>query len=283
MEKENYKIYKLKANEIVAYLRTQGNKVNITYEPTKDDPQMTISVEGCKKWRIGIWAIGKWSEFYMTDRFMTEQEIAVFAIHTWGLDKFRYSSADWGYEMDASSEESIYRALKKIDCFVKHARKKPWEVLAQTTGLLGYEATYQSEATQKWKYWKAWYENEIRLPFKEWAERKGSCLMLWGILKVISYLDPRISAREKIDYGPCCWPRYTFSFLCRKDLDIDRVYSAWKFYSVWPEKVSRWLWLKKNIRLFCAHWCLADQKTGETEEEITRKMSRGIYFEEEDE
>jgi hypothetical protein len=279
MEKEDYKIYRTNVNEMIAYLRTAGNKVDVVYKSSQDDPQTTIRVHGCKKWIIGIWAIGPWSKFYMTDCVEHEYYIAVFAIHSWGLDKFRFSSADWG----CCSSDYSYLG-RKLQRFVEQAKREPWEVLRENTTLLGPNSAYLEKGSlrTKWEYLKAVWNFEISMPFREWLRRVGSPLALWYLLKTISYLDPKIVERKKTDYGSCCWPRYAFCFLCKKDLDIDKVYSAWRFYSVWPEEMSRWLWIKKNIRLFDAHWRLADQISGETDEEIARKMGRGIYFDERD-
>lgn len=277
MTPENYRIYRNKSLEIIALLRSEGYKIDIRYdENDKDDPQISFRIRGLRWW-FAIWAIGDWSEFYMCDIDIVEPKIAVFCIHDWNMDKFRYSSCNWGIEIDTnSSQREIFKKENEILSWVEYIKKNPMESYAS----LSYDLQERMKTgTPLWKaYFSHWWFYKISNPFEKWFKYSGSSLMLWYFLKVLSYMDPYVVRREIMDYEKRSSPRYTFSFLCRKNISDPQCRRVWKWYSEWPNNLRRWCSKKLGKPLFDAHWSVSDWPDGIDEKELRIRMFKGIYF-----
>lgn len=275
MTPENYRIYRNKSLEIIALLRSKGYKIDIRYdEGNKDDPQISFRIKGLRWW-FAIWAIGDWSEFYMCD--ISEPKIAVFCIHDWRMDKFRYSSADWGIEIDTNSApKEIDEKENEILSWVEYIKRNPMKSYAALSCDLQER---MKNGTSLWRaYFSHWWFYKISNPFEKWFKYSGSPLMLWYFLKILSYLDPYVVRREIMDYEKRSYPRYTFGFLCRKNISDEECRRVWKWYSEWPSNLWRWCYRKLNRSLFDAHWSVSDWPDGIDEKELRIRMLKGIYF-----
>lgn len=249
-------------------------KPKIVEEPTSDCPVYTIKFEkaGMRNWRLGIWATGKWSDFYDIDSEPSDC-ICIFLQHEWNIDKFRPSWANDNYRFDISfhdfidfTEYHLGRILGLVS-FIKNNRAFAYSL----------DSSELPKGSCKLKYLKDWWINVIVIPgYDNWWKRAGSVKLLYGLLRFISWFDPRIDCKKtKIFYERDMWPRYTIGFCAtiKASKDDEKLYRVWRLYTQFP----RWLW--KNFGyVFDAQWNLCDQTGEENEKELRMKIWKGIYF-----
>lgn len=248
-------------------------KPKIIKEPTSDYPVFTVTFEGknLKRWKMGIWATGKWSDFYDIDSD-TSDCVCVFLKHDWNIDKFRPSCAE-GYRYDISFHDftdfTDYHLgiLERVMGFINNNPKCAYFL----------DTDYLPEKKIWRQYLNDWWNNVVRIPFSGWWKRRASVKLLYRFLKFISWVDPRIDCSKTMlfDEGENCYPRYTIGFCAsiKASLNADKLYGAWRLYTQFPA----WLQIHTG-HSFSAHWNLCDQNGDENEKELRLKIWKGIYF-----
>lgn len=262
MYSKDYKIYREKAFEIIQAIKSEGYKVTITDYSDKECPQMTFRIKGIRR-VFGIIAVGEWSNYYMINEKI--DGIAIFSIHDWKLDRFRYYESDWRFTIGQDSTD-----FSSILSGIKYLKKNP---------ISSYTGSDISIISKYKKYFSNWWYYEVVYPFNTWNDSTGSSLLLWNVLKVISYFDPCVTRREIVEDNKDFYPRFTFSFLCKENISDEQCYRVWKWYSYNPRKLSRWCYKKLSMSIFNARYNVADCEPGLDESEIKLRMIKGIYYE----
>lgn len=250
-------------------------KPKIIDEPTSDCPVYTIKFEkaGMRNWRMGIWATGKWSDFYDIDSDPSDC-ICIFLKHEWNIDKFRPSWASDNYRFDISfhdfvdfTEYHLGRILRLVS-FIRNNKAFAYSL----------DSSELPKRSCKLKYLKDWWTYTVVIPsYDNWWKRNGSVKLLYGFLKFLSWFDPRIDCKKtKLFDEKNMWPRYTIGFCAtiKTSRNIENLYQAWRLYTQLPR------WLQIHTKLFNAHWNLCDQTGDESEKELRMKIWKGIYFSE---
>lgn len=269
MEKENLKLFEKKLDRLLNKLAMLGLKptiydteliVNDNNEliPEQSSPciSMILETRGLDKWCIGIWGTGQWGDWYAVEE---ESMFTVFLIHKWQFDKFRPSSADVCYSFPANPEENDMTGMI-LDLL--EMKKHPKETYEKMFGR---------------SYFKDYWWNEIQNPVQKWLKYKGSVNFIYGILKFISWFDPRVQSKRtlyKKTEGRI--PSVHIGFLATKkcsenDKSFERFY---KLYSGLPRKLRYWT----KGKLFDAHFNVSDYEESMTNEEIRIRLMKGVVL-----
>ena len=111
--------------------------------------------------------------------------------------------------------------------------------------------------------------HEVTYPIQEKLRYKWSVKILYNFLKVLSWIDPRVS-RRKLFKEEGCIPIYTSGFLATEWASS----RDWAFNSfAWLyEKFPWWLCKICKHKLFDAHWNVADFP-----EEVTNTLEKRMW------
>lgn len=261
MTEENLKIYENKLDYFLDQLDRSGISFRYCETFIRDSdgqPNTYLLLDKLKRWSIGIWATGEWSDYYDVD---SESKFTIFMIHSWHLDKFRPSSADIIFELSADPKvtSDILEVVEKIKIFCK-------------TQVALYESVFP-ERSWWWDYWTF----EISKPFWRNLRYSWSPLGLYWILRTIAILDPRVQSKKTLYHHSPGYPRYTFGFLATpKCSEDDNSFEGfYNLYSRFPRKLAR---LCKG-KLFNATWNVSDHVEGMDDKAIKKRLWKGIYLE----
>lgn len=254
-------------NDILDRLRESKIEPKIRYDDTVEGEygnSMSISYGfkngGLKHWYLGIWGCGKWSNTYDCD---SEDYISIFLIHKWHLDKFRPTSADILFIVNLKDpiEEQCEEAISEIVNINNHHILEYHRIFKESGHL--HEDSHDMPCIE---YFRDWLNNVVVSPFLENLSSKWSVIFLYWILRLISFIDPRVSRGKLFNEKDNFYPRYISGFLAT-EWASDREWAfnsfAW-LYSKFPSKLCR---LTRH-RLFDAYWNVAD-----VPEEITKKLN----------
>ena len=262
MKEQDFERFKEKSKLILKNIKELGEiNFEIVEEPKPDQPTYYITFKnnkskGLKRWKMGIWATGKWSEYYGEDEY---NEITVFLIHDWHLNKWRPSDSDisWSFIDSTTYFGNLIQDLKEI-------KENP----IKAYGDVFYTTTDYSSLL----YFKEWFHNVISTPLTYKLKNVWCPWVLFSTLFIISLVDKRVKKVQWFDISFGC-NIYTFSFLASLKCSSDDL-SFWKFYklySLWPSKLNRitggW---------FNANWNVSDYYWGIRESDLRTRMLRGI-------
>lgn len=261
----NLFLEKLKILEINPILRHDGTIPNDEYGNS-----MSLSYSfkkgGLKYWYLGVWGCGGWSNTYDSK---SEDYISVFLIHKWHYDKFRPSSADLEFRIDLNSsdiDEEIRQVVHDIIKLEENPVEEYYRIFSEED---------EDHDLPCIEYFRDWWFYEVEFPFTKNLKFKWSVKFLYGILRAISIIDPRVN-RGKLFYDEDCFaPWYTSGFLatewasdCKWAFDS----FAW-LYAKLPRKLCRIC----GHRLFDAEWNVADFP-GEITNTLEKRMWRGVVL-----
>lgn len=265
MEKKNYeKFIKLTEDFLEMLKERHGISPSSVWWPSQDYPEVRCRFKswGLRKWTMGIWPTGEWSEFYDTDA--KENKIAVFFIHDWTLDKFRPSSADILYEIWVE-EDSKYLDITHIVDEIYRVKKN--------SIMTYYGISRNRETNPNLLYLEDWwFDKKFRV--RNLMRYIIGPRILYGVMRFISSLDRRVEKVVVFD-EPGTMPRYTFGFLATKkfsrksDKEFERFYNL---YSRFPERLSRKIGID-------ARWNVSDWSEEINEKQLRTRLFKGIYIE----
>lgn len=268
MNESDFNKFKEKGDLILNCLEQNGIKLNVTEKPIEDAPCYFVRFEdkNLKRWSMGIWATGKWSDYYALDE---ESGITVFLIHDWNFDKWRPSSADmvWFFLPDSSYFGNFAKDLLEM-------RKSPIKSYG--------EIFFDTKPNYKWPflYFKAWFYNVIFTPLKYKLKNVWLPWVLFLTLLFMALFDKRVKMvkifKER-DYNSFL---YTFSFLANRECseDDNKFWKFYRLYSSFPNKLNR-----KTNGLFNARWNVADYIDGMKKSELRTRLWKGVVANEPDE
>ena len=263
MKRDDYEKFE---NIIKEFLKTLEERYkiypSIILEPSQEYPELKckFKAQGLRKWTMGIWPTGKWSEFYGTDT--KENKIAVFLIHDWTLDKFRPSSADILYEIRIDNK-NIYSEIAYITDEVNEIKKNPIQTYYRIS------RTTQNPFLVYFRNW--WFDKKFKVSIK--MKYTIGPKILYGIMKFISLFDHRVEKVEIFD-EPETIPRYTFGFLATREFSEesdDKFERFYNLYSRFPE------WLSRKLRID-AKWNVSDFLEDLNEKQLRTRLFKGIYI-----
>ena len=266
MKKVDYELFRIKSELILEGMREKGINFEVVDGPEENSPSYYIKLTDptLRRWKLGIWAIGKWSDFYDIE---SESEVVVFLIHDWSFDKWRPSSSDlsWSFLPDSTYFGNFLFDLNEIK---NHPIKGYGEVF--------YYPTYPRK---EWTllYLKEWYYNVISTPFKYKLKNVWSPWVLFITLWIITLFDKRVKKIKIFKEKLGGYNNYTFSFLatllCSED--DESFYKFYRLYSYWPSKLKK----KSKFNLFDATYNVSDYEYGMNDDQIRTRMFRGVWVE----
>lgn len=262
METKNFFRFK----EIVDSLFEKFEKNNLKikkYYGGKNEKNPDISFRfknfGLRKYVVGIWPCGKWSDFYDIEE---KDYISFFLIHDWLRDKFRPSSSN--IEFKIYLYKNIEEQLNYIINSLMEIKKFP----VDTYYSINSYHTYNNHYLEYFSTWKNIRLYEVR----DKIEYNIGPIIIYSLFRVISIFDRRIKDVKKFDEKTTI-PRYTFGFLstikCSNDEDSWRRFC--NLYSRIPEKICKTLG-------FSAYFNVADYDEDMTEKEIKTRMWKGVVI-----
>lgn len=230
-------------------------------------PSITVRFrdKGLKRYTMGIWACGKWSDYYDCEGI---NRISVFMIHDWLLDKFRPSSANLIYELYLEPEfyrDNIHSEMFKQAKMIEEVNKNPIDT---------YYAIkeFHEFPNATLDYIHEWYYYCVEKRFANNLRYKWSVKFLYSILWIISKFDPRVKKSILFnDEGVI--PPLTSSFLAtEKCADNDK---SWERFKNLYERFPKFLRKTFKYKLFDSGWNVADYSDDMTEKEIRTRMWKG--------
>ena len=262
MNENDFSKFKEKGELILNGLKQNGINFEVTETPIEDAPCYFVRFKdgNLKRWFMGIWATGEWSDYYALDE---ESGITVFLIHDWSFDKWRPSSADmvWFFLPDSSYFGNFTKDLLEI-------RKSPIKSYGEIFFL-----NHHPDYLWPFLYFKDWFYNVIFTPLKYKLKNVWLPWVLFLTLLFIALFDKRVKKVSVFKERDCNSFSYTFSFLANeKCSESDRRF--WKFYrlySLFPDKLNR-----KTKGLFNARWNVADYRPEMKKSEVRSRMLKGI-------
>lgn len=251
---------------ILDEMRKRGMEPILSEDDTSPDEEWGNSMMmsfgfnrgGLKYWYLGIWGCGEWSETYDCDN--PENYVSVFLIHKWMYDKFRPSSSDIEFRIMLDTEPVIDHAIQGLEEIHKNPIQEYYETFKK------HKSDHDMPCIE---YFRDWWFHEVTYPFRDKLRYRWSVRVLYGFLKVLSWIDPRVS-RGKLFKEDGCIPVYTSGFLATEwASDHDWAFNsfAWLY-----EKFPWWLCRKCGHRLFDAHWNVADFP-----EEVTNTLEKRMW------
>ena len=236
---------------------------------TEENPYPCITVKfkdrGLKRYTMGIWACGKWSDYYDCDGV---DRISIFMVHDWLLDKFRPSSANLTYDLYLEPEfyrDNIHSEMFKQAREIQKVNKNPIDTYYSLT-------EYHEFPGATLNYLYDWVYYCIESPLRDKIKYNWSVRFLYTILWVISKFDPRVK-KSKLFNNSNVIPPLTSSFLAtEKYADSDK---SWRRFKKLYSGVPTYLMKKTGYKLFDGGWNVADYFEDMTEKEIRTRMWKG--------
>lgn len=263
MKGKNFKKYTEIVAKFLDKLMERGYEIKYLQEPSIDDPGISFRLcnSGIKKYRIGIWPCGEWSDYYETEDI---SRISIFLIHDWNLDKFRPSSSDIEYTLYSNSSTNVSDLESSmdtiVDCFdyiKKHSVKIQGEIVKKRNSRVRnpYINYYMTWITIK--NWEVRQEIKYRL----WP------ILVYSLLRLVSKFDPRVKYVEV--FKEDALPRYTFGFLANSRCSGNN--KSWQhfgtLYSRLPQKLC-----------MGARFNVADYSNEMGEDEIKIRLFKGVVI-----
>ena len=265
MKKENFELFKERVELIFKGLVKWGINFKIIDEPEEDQPAYYIELtdKNLKRWKLGIWAVGSWSDYYAVE---DEDEIVVFMIHDWFFDKWRPSNANvsWSFLPNSTYFGEFLYDLNEM-------KKNPINSFGNIF------LTNQPQNKWPFLYFKEWYFNVISTPFKYKLKMVWSPWVLYLTLRFFSLFDRRVKRVEVFREKSRDYNYYTFSFLANlmcSESD-ESFYKFYKLYSYFPQ----WLKWKCKYKLFDATYNVSDYDWNMNENQIRTRMFKGVIAE----
>lgn len=284
INEEKIKTFKKFVEIIKLYLRGKGINPILTYDGTKPDEDygnsMSMSFRfkkgGLKRWHLGIWGCGEWSETYDCN---SKDYISIFLIHDWYYDKFKPTYADVVFEVklypadENEIKSKIEEVIQEIDKIHKHPIIE-YHNIFNKKGLYEEDDSHDHEMPCI-EYFRDWWSNEVVIPFTQKLKMEWSVVFLYGILRLISIIDPRVNRGKLFYEKDNFFPKYVSGFLA----------SEWASDCDWAFNSFAWLYAKLPYklcklcghRLFDAHWNVADFP-GEITNTLEKRMWRGVVI-----
>lgn len=267
INEEKIKKFKKITELILNGLKERGINPILSEDDTSPNEEwgnsMTMSFSfsngGLKYWYLGIWGCGRWSETYDCDN--SEDYISVFLIHKWMYDKFRPSSSDIEYRITLNDKPvEIYHVIQGLEEIHKNPIQEYYKTFWE------HKSDHDMPCLE---YFRDWWFHEVTYPIQEKLRYKWSVKILYNFLKVLSWIDPRVS-RRKLFKEEGCIPIYTSGFLATEWASS----RDWAFNSfAWLyEKFPWWLCKICKHKLFDAHWNVADFP-----EEVTNTLEKRMW------
>lgn len=262
MERENYLKFRKLTDRFFKKLKEKGLKISYC-EIDKNYPDIffRFSSRGLRKYSVGIWACGKWSDYYDVEK---NSYISIFLIHDWRRDKFRPSSSD--IEFIAYPDEHYDTYIDIIIKLLIRMKNKPIDTYYE----IDQHPRFKNHVLNYIHSWWIINSIEIRDKFKYTI-----CpIILFGILRFISFFDPRVK-KVKVFDEKYTIPRYTFSFLATiKCSESEKSFK--RFYLLYDKFPS---WINRKFKFGDAMFNVADYDETMSEDEIRARLFKGVVVE----